>query len=112
MRQLVILMTLLAAASPLRAANTDGVKEIFTRAPYVQLATSRSIWVVWRTEQRIEPVVRYGRNLENLLGRASGTSVVTRVALGTNKVEIKALTNRWPEIAAMPKLQIRMSISW
>lgn len=104
MKPLAILATLLAISTVLRAAGADEPKNVITRAPYVQLATSRSIWVVWRTEQRIDPVVRFGRNLENLSGRVSGTGVVTRVALGTNKVEIKTLTNRWPEIAAMPRL--------
>lgn len=42
-------------------------EKIITRGPYLQLATSNSIWLVWRTDcKRIIPVVRYGKDINNL----------------------------------------------
>jgi acid phosphatase type 7 len=57
---------------------------VFSREPYVQLATHESIFVVWRTEGSITPVVRYGTAQERLTGEASGAAVITRFAT-TNK---------------------------
>jgi hypothetical protein len=97
-------MFLLAAALPAVSATLTDPQQVISRAPYVQLSTPTSIWVVWRTDQRIEPVVRFGRDLVNLTERVLGTNIVLRVALGTNKNELKTLTNRWPELVKTPKL--------
>src|SRR5215216_2816402 len=68
----------------------------FTRAPYVQLATHQSIVVAWRTDGPIHPVVRYGRSPAALEMQTDKAAVVTRVALSTNKAEVKILSDRVP----------------
>ena len=40
--------------------------EIFSRAPYLQLATPESIFIVWRTSEKIDPVVKFGSSPESL----------------------------------------------
>ncbi|PQJ29759.1 fibronectin type III domain-containing protein [Rubritalea profundi] len=37
-----------------------------TRAPYLQLATSDSMQIVWRTDGATAPVVRFGTTMDNL----------------------------------------------
>ena len=96
-----LLPLLIAAAA---AGESTAPEVVISRAPYVQCATPTSIWVAWRTERPIDPVVRYGRSLSNLTECVSGTNIITRVAFGTNKAEILLLTNRWPELAKAPKL--------
>jgi len=54
-------------------------KEI-TRGPYVQLATPDSIYVVWRTDGAITPVVRYGKTHGMLDQQVNGDSILTRIA--------------------------------
>jgi hypothetical protein len=102
-RRLVSLVLLLGI-SLARSGEKDAAGSLIARGPYLQLATPTSIYVVWRTEQRIEPVVRFGRNLNDLNRQANGTNIITRVALGTNKHEVRLLTNRWPDIVKLPKL--------
>ncbi|HUR44336.1 MAG TPA: metallophosphoesterase family protein, partial [Candidatus Saccharimonadales bacterium] len=56
----------------------------FLRAPYVQLATPHSMYVVWRTETSNVPVVRFGKTVDNLDGVISGKAIT--IASGeTNK---------------------------
>ena len=56
----------MAAATPwllmpaAHGAQNDAAPLAFSRAPYVQLATPTSMVVVWRTDDKITPVVRYG----------------------------------------------------
>jgi hypothetical protein len=76
----------------------------FARAPYVQLATPNSIVVVWRVEREIQPVVRYGLKPESLDKLVPASAVVTRVALTTNKTELKRLEETKPELFRLPKL--------
>src|SRR5689334_6911942 len=76
----------------------------FARAPYVQLATHQSIVIAWRTEGPIHPVVHYGRSLGALEQRSEEASTVTRVALSTNKSEVKLLADRVPGLLQLPKL--------
>ena len=63
----------LAAQTPLLAED-----EVFTREPYVQLATDSSIHVLWRTESAISPSVRYGKEVAALDGSASGDAILIR----------------------------------
>jgi hypothetical protein len=76
----------------------------FSRAPYLQLATPRSIVVVWRTEGAIQPVVRFGDSPERLDCQVSDASIVIRVSLTTNKAELKILEQEQPELFRLPKL--------
>lgn len=72
-------------------ARAENGTNLLARGPYVQLATHESIFVVWRTEQKIDPVVRFGASLEQLDRKVSGPAVITRVG-GTNK-NLKLPTN-------------------
>ena len=67
------LILLLGSAFLTLVATADGdddkkvVDELgFSRAPYVQLATTDGIHVVWRTVKKIEPVVKVGLELRSL----------------------------------------------
>ncbi|MFT4548545.1 MAG: hypothetical protein ACI9UA_001129 [Pseudoalteromonas tetraodonis] len=40
--------------------------EVFSRAAYLQLATSESMFIVWRTAEKIDPVVKFGTDLKML----------------------------------------------
>ena len=76
----------LALASSLTAADT--AKPAFLRAPYLQFSTTNSIYVVWRTQIPIQPVVKFGRSpgrLNNELTYVSDrttTGIVVRARLG------------------------------
>ena len=71
MRGLVLLLggvflTLVAVADD-DDADKKVVDELgFSRAPYVQLATADGIHVIWRTVEKIEPVVKVGLRLDDL----------------------------------------------
>ena len=39
---------------------------IFSRSPYLQLATDSSIHIVWRTKIKINPIIRFGKDVNNL----------------------------------------------
>lgn len=51
-----------------------------TRGPYVQMVTPDSIVVVWRTDEAIKPVVRYGEKVTSLRERLDGDSITLRVS--------------------------------
>ena len=76
----------LALASSLTAADT--AKPAFLRAPYLQFSTTNSIYVVWRTQIPIQPVVKFGRSpgrLNNELTYVSDrttTGIAVRARLG------------------------------
>ena len=73
-------------------SELDDSAVIISRAPYLQLATPTSIYVVWRTDDKIKPVVQYGRDLNHLDQSVRGHSITTRVSLGTNKADAHFLT--------------------
>jgi hypothetical protein len=92
---------------------TNGVlQSLIIRAPYVQMATPSSIHVVWRTDKRISPVVRYGDSPGNMWGAVSNQSITTRVSVGTNRTEIKQLLEKWPEVAHFPRLHSAYPGTW
>ena len=82
----------------------EGQTNHFARAPYLQLATPNSMVVVWRTTGEVTPVVRYGKSPDRLDQEVPAQSVVIRVALTTNKAELKLLEEERPEMFHMPKL--------
>ncbi|HEU0010148.1 MAG TPA: metallophosphoesterase [Verrucomicrobiae bacterium] len=79
----------------------EGYNENFARAPYVQLATPTSIVIVWRTEGPIDPVVQFGRLPGKPEYAIGSTSIVTRVALTTNRTELAKL-----QAANAPELRL------
>ncbi len=85
-------------------AQNDAVLPAFSRAPYVQLGTPTSMVVVWRTDDKITPVVRYGKAVEHLDQQIAGAAVVTRVAFTTNRAELVALAQQNPELTKLPRL--------
>ena len=96
----------MALAWPL-ASHAANPPKPFSRAPYLQFASPSLMHVVWRTEGPIEPVVRYGRELNNLDKEGRGGAIVARAALGATGQPIppqwEAL--RTPANLALPKLQ-------
>ena len=50
----------------------------FERAPYVQLATPESIRVVWRTDQAMKPVVRFGESFGKLDREVPAADIIVR----------------------------------
>src|SRR5688572_16218780 len=102
---------LLCAVLSLPAAQAASVEERpFSRAPYLQFATPNSIYVVWRTEGPVVPVVRYGEARSRLnnelsyVSEQSGTGIVVRTSLGTNSQKIPA---RWKEFRTEENLKLR-----
>src|SRR5881409_3044741 len=63
-----------------RASHTNGI----LRGPYLQLATPNSMYVVWRTDYKIAPAVRFGLDPDNLDRQTGPAGVVTRYGT-TNK---------------------------
>src|SRR5256885_8562914 len=82
----------------------------FSRAPYLQFSTTNSIYIVWRNDGPIKPVVRFGKSLNKLTGEvstisdASGTGIVVRVSLGTNSETIPA---KWRSLRTEENLKYR-----
>ena len=94
----------LASESNHELFGHDGQTNHFARAPYLQLATPNSIVIAWRTDGENEPIVRYGRSVETLDQQVPASSIVTRVALTTNKAELKIMEEKRPELLRLPKL--------
>jgi acid phosphatase type 7 len=96
----------LAAQWPVSAAANYR----FARAPYLQFSTTNSIYVVWRTEGPITPVVRYGKSMDRLDGALSyvsadsGTGIVLRVSLGTNT---QSIPSKWQQYRTEENLKLR-----
>src|SRR6185503_4796858 len=82
----------------------EGYNENFARAPYIQLATPTSIVLVWRTEGPINPVVQFGRLPGRLDSAVGYTSIVTRVALTTNRAELAKLQATNAPVLRLPRL--------
>jgi hypothetical protein len=61
-----------------------GISTNFLRAPYLQAATPNTIYVVWRTETPIVPIVRFGTSVENL-DRVVPLEAITIATGNTNK---------------------------
>jgi len=70
----------LALASACRVTTPAIHTNEIIRAPYVQLATPESIYVVWRTDGDITPVVRYGKTPDRPDQKVSGKAILTRIA--------------------------------
>jgi len=56
----------------------QGEDRVFSRSPYLQLATDSSIHIVWRTEVEINPVIRYGKNINTLNEKIGSESISER----------------------------------
>src|SRR5262245_14789987 len=62
--------------------------ENYARAPHAHLATPTSVVIVWRTEGPIDPIVQFGKLPGKIDFTIGSTSIVTRVALTTNRTEL------------------------
>ncbi|QDV75213.1 Alkaline phosphatase precursor [Botrimarina mediterranea] len=62
------------------ASTSDSWAQEVTRGPYLQLATPRSVVVVLRTNQAIDPVVRYGTSREDLSHSTHSDAVTVRLS--------------------------------
>lgn len=63
-----------------RPITTRPVEASLSRGPYIQLATPRSIVIVWRTEGKSRPIVRYGTSPQKLDQQVSSNAIHMRVA--------------------------------
>src|SRR5688500_5921577 len=102
---------LLCAVLSLPAAQAASVEERpFSRAHCLLFATPDSIYVVWRSEGPVVPVVRYGEARNRLnnelsyVSEQSGTGIVVRTSLGTNSQKIP---ERWKEFRTQENLKLR-----
>src|SRR5437867_9500209 len=68
------------------ASHTNGI----LRGPYLQFATPNSIYVVWRSDQQIIPVVRFGPDLDILDRQACGDAITTRYGTTNKHVSLPA----------------------
>jgi hypothetical protein len=67
--------------------------EGFSRMPYLQLPTTESIRILWRTTAAMKPSVRYGTKLDSLEFECSGDAIVER----------RMLKDVWPLAGPPPK---------
>jgi hypothetical protein len=88
MKRLVSLAGALAIYAAVALEPAHHGANVFSRAPYVQLSTHESIFVVWRTESKIEPVVRYGLSADKLDREVNGSAIVTRLATTNKEVKL------------------------
>lgn len=65
-------VTACTAIAPTQAAGP------FSRAPYVQLATESSITIVFRTQEAIQPSIRYGTEPDQLDNRSNPSNITLR----------------------------------
>lgn len=99
-----------AVLSGLAAEGT--ARPAFARAPYIQFSTTNRIYVVWRSEGPMKPVVKFGPSLRRLSTEVSEAdeesrgNIVVRASLGTNTSLIPARWQRFrtPENLKLPKL--------
>ena len=102
-------MVVALAASGLRAADQDE-HPAFARAPYLQFSTTNSIYVVWRSEGPVTPVVKWGTRLDRLTSELSyvsdttGTGILVRTSLGTNT---QSIPERWQGFRTDDNLKLR-----
>lgn len=65
---------------------------LITRGPYLQLATTNSIWIVWRTDcQRIQPLVYYGKSPNKLDYVVGEKNIVIKFAPGKTNLQPKSV---------------------
>src|SRR5215204_6794504 len=88
MKQAVIVAGALAMCAAVASEPAHHAASVFSRAPYVQLSTHESIFVVWRTEARIEPMVRYGLSPDQLDREVNGPAIITRIATTNKEVKL------------------------
>ena len=69
---LLALAGTLASVAMMPAAET--ARPAFLRAPYLQFSTTNSIYVCWRNEGTITPVVKFGKSMTKLTGELSTLS--------------------------------------
>ena len=102
------LFMLLCAAIAFSAGAAD--RPAFARAPYLQFSTTNSIYVVWRNEGPITPVVKFGTSMNRLnqevsyVSSQTGTGIVVRVALGDKK---ESIPSRWQRYRTEENLKLR-----
>lgn len=80
------LIRLLACYTVLCFAIAEANAEL-KRAPYLQLATPSSVYVVWRTEGPSAPILRYGPSPANLDLEVARDEIILRVSADTAESE-------------------------
>ncbi|MFT5189166.1 MAG: hypothetical protein ACI957_002195, partial [Verrucomicrobiales bacterium] len=89
MRLWCLFLACLIVVAP--AADDDTVDELgFSRAPYVQLATSSGVHVLWRTVDPMKPKVRFGTSLKGLYSEVKADQIRLRLVAGSEKELKKA----------------------
>jgi hypothetical protein len=105
----LLFVALLACSTVLSSLGSDDGRSRFARAPYLQFATTNSIYVVWRTEGSITPVVRFGRKIDQLTSEVAvandlaGSDIVVRASLGTNG---QASSAKWERLRTPENLKL------
>src|ERR1043165_9060129 len=69
-----------------RTSHTNGI----LRGPYLQFATPYSMYVVWRTGERMDPEVRFGKESEKLDLHSSPDAITTRYGTTNKHVSLPA----------------------
>ena len=54
---------------------------IFSRSPYLQLATDSSIHIVWRTKIKMNPIIRFGKDVDDLKEKIGSEFILERRTL-------------------------------
>ncbi|HTI69957.1 MAG TPA: metallophosphoesterase family protein [Candidatus Limnocylindria bacterium] len=97
-----VLLVLAKVGVEARAADVEN----FYRAPYLQQQTPHSIWVAWRNNGPITPVVRFGTSRAQLNSTVGSSNIVVRASLGA---ENQPMLDQWKALRtetnlALPKL--------
>ncbi|MGC9034797.1 MAG: metallophosphoesterase [Verrucomicrobiia bacterium] len=80
------ILTFVAQSKFQNALSADS--EIIIRGPYLQLPTTNSIWIVWRTDcKRIYPLVRYGKDKANLDLATDPKNILIKFSPGNSNIQ-------------------------
>jgi hypothetical protein len=110
MTRLLLVALMALATSGIGLCATADDRPSFSRPPYLQLSTTNSIYVVWRTEGPVKPVVKFGKSLNRLtselsfVSEFSGTGIVVRTSLGDKK---ESVPSKWQKFRTEQNLKLR-----
>ncbi len=85
---LVCLFAILLTITTTYSASIAEAEKVITRGPYLQLATSNSISIVWRTDcRRIKPVVKFGSDINNLEYSVEPKKILIKFSPGESNLQ-------------------------
>ena len=90
-----------ALASTTGAASSAQASPLFSRAPYLQLSTPDSMFIVWRTSQSMDAAVKFGRQMDAL--DQSSASIKIRQTVADKRQREAFLSTRHRQVPSNTK---------